>query len=128
MCFCCIYQWAFKDVYFSMNSVNIYDIRHRWVNFNFISLFICMFMPMYTINYRHCMLKSVFLQPIKLEVWRMHTTHSQTFNYFNDNGWIQAKKLKEKKTKRDSHCTRIVLCHSVTRESKWLIQFSRKLL
>lgn len=82
-----------------MNSVNIYDIRHRWVNFNFISLFICMFMPMYTINYRHCMLKSVFLQPIKLAVWRMHTTHSQTFNYFNDNGLIQAKKLKEKKNK-----------------------------
>lgn len=29
----------------------------------------------------------------------MHTTHSQTFNYFNDNGSIQAKKLKEKKNK-----------------------------
>lgn len=56
--------------------------RHTQI-LGLISLFICMFYTVYTINYRYCMLKSVFRQSSALS----SDLHSLTvcLNYYNDN-------------------------------------------
>lgn len=95
-----------RCIYFSMNSVNIYDTypTHCFANiffslYNFIYLHVDAATSIVHNQLSVVACWKVFFCQSKIAAWRMHTKHSSTtthhsqttFNYFNDNRAIRKK-------------------------------------